>query len=74
MVVLATMFSKVVFPSLDKPEEALPLLIATQSNSLVQGLLLVTLLLVGVSTLIAVWNSAVSIIVNDVVRRYFLKK
>lgn len=73
MVVLATMFSKVVFPSLDKPEEALPLLIATQSNSLVQGLLLVTLLLVGVSTLIAVWNSAVSIIVNDVVRRYFLK-
>lgn len=73
MVVVATMLSKVVFPNLNQPEQALPLLIANYSSPIIQGLLLVTLLLVGVSTMIAVWNSAVSIVINDVVRRYFLK-
>jgi len=73
MIVLATMFSKVVFPNLEFPEQALPLLINDYANPIVQGFLLVTLLMVGISTMIAVWNSAVSIIVNDIVSRYLAK-
>jgi len=73
IVVLATMLSKVVFPNLANPEQALPLLINNYANPYLQGFLLVTLLMVGISTMIAVWNSAVSIIVNDVVSRYWVK-
>lgn len=70
MVVLATMLSKVAFPSLANPEQALPLLINSYAHPIVQGFLLVTLLMVGISTMIAVWNSAVSIVVNDIINRY----
>ncbi|HJF32290.1 MAG TPA: sodium:solute symporter family protein [Sporosarcina psychrophila] len=73
VVVLATMLSKVVFPNLAYPEQALPLLINDYANPFLQGFLLVTLLMVGISTMVAVWNSAVSIIVNDVVSRYWAK-
>ena len=73
MVVLATMLSKVVFPNLNYPEQALPLLINNYANPFLQGFLLVTLLMVGISTMIAVWNSAVSIVVNDIVSRYWAK-
>lgn len=73
IVVLATMLSKVVFPNLAYPEQALPLLINNYANPIIQGFLLVTLLMVGISTMIAVWNSAVSIIVNDIVSRYWAK-
>ncbi|MCM3571211.1 sodium:solute symporter [Neobacillus mesonae] len=73
IVVLATMLSKVVFPKLDYPEQALPLLINNYANPIIQGFLLITLLMVGISTMIAVWNSAVSIVVNDVVNRYWAK-
>lgn len=73
MVVLATMLSKVAFPNLSYPEQALPLLINEYANPFIQGFLLITLLMVGISTMIAVWNSAVSIIVNDVVSRYWAK-
>lgn len=73
MAVIATMLSKVVMPNLSSPEQALPLLIANHSPAVVQGLLLVMLLLVGVSTMIAVWNSAISIILNDLVKRYLFK-
>src|SRR5699024_6678284 len=40
---------------------------------IIQGLLMVTLFLVGISTMVAIWNSAVSILMNDFIRRYFLK-
>lgn len=73
IVVLATMLSKVVFPNLAYPEQALPLLINDYANPFLQGFLLVTLLMVGISTMVAVWNSAVSIIVNDIVSRYWAK-
>jgi len=73
IVVLATMLSKVVFPNLAYPEQALPLLINEYANPFLQGFLLVTLLMVGISTMVAVWNSAVSIIVNDIVSRYWAK-
>jgi SSS family solute:Na+ symporter len=73
IVVVATMLSKVVFPNLAYPEQALPLLINEYANPLIQGFLLVTLLMVGISTMIAVWNSAVSIAVNDIVSRYWAK-
>lgn len=67
---LATMFSRVLMPDLASPEEALPRLILDYAPPLLQGLMLVTLLLVGISTLVAVWNSAVSVVVNDLLRRY----
>ncbi len=73
IVVVATMLSKVVFPNLAYPEQALPLLINEYANPFIQGFLLVTLLMVGISTMIAVWNSAVSIAVNDIVSRYWAK-
>ncbi|WP_438296675.1 sodium:solute symporter family protein [Sporosarcina sp. FA15] len=73
IVVLATMLSKVVFPNLAYPEQALPHLINEYANPFLQGFLLVTLLMVGISTMVAVWNSAVSIIVNDIVSRYWAK-
>ncbi|WP_194841598.1 sodium:solute symporter family protein [Sporosarcina obsidiansis] len=73
IVVLATMLSRVVFPNLANPEQSLPLLINSYASPVIQGFLLVTLLMVGISTMIAVWNSAVSIIVNDVVSRYWAK-
>lgn len=70
LVVMATWFSRVLMPDLQSPEEALPRLVESYTPPLVQGLLLVTLLLVGMSTIIAIWNSAVSIVINDFVRRY----
>ncbi|WP_158559920.1 sodium:solute symporter [Prauserella sp. PE36] len=73
LVALTTMFSKVVMPNLDKPEEALPRLVLEYTPAVVQGLLLVTLLLVGISTMVAIWNSAVSIVVNDIVKRYVFR-
>lgn len=72
-VVVATMFARVAMPDLAKPEEALPMLIANYSHPIIQGLLLVTLILVGTSTMIALWNSGISTIMNDIVRRYILK-
>ncbi|MGW6460856.1 sodium:solute symporter family protein [Streptomyces sp. NPDC055078] len=70
LVATATMFTRVVMPDLDKPEEALPRLVLEYTPPIVQGLLLVTLLLVGISTMVAIWNSAVSIVVNDLLKRY----
>lgn len=72
-VVLATMFSRVLLPDLDAPEESLPRLVNEYAPPILQGLILVTLLLVGVSTMVAIWNSAVSIVINDFVRRYFAR-
>lgn len=74
LVVMATWFSRVLMPDLKSPEEALPRLVESYAPPLVQGLLLVTLLLVGMSTIIAIWNSAVSIVINDFVRRYFAQR
>ncbi len=73
LVALTTMFSRIVLPSLDSPEYALPTLILNYLPPILQGFLLVTLLLVGISTMIAIWNSAVSIVINDIVKRYFAK-
>ncbi|GIN22290.1 sodium:solute symporter family protein [Siminovitchia fordii] len=72
-VAVSTMLAKVAMPNLSEPEQALPLLVANYSHPIIQGLLLVTLLLVGISTVVAVWNSAVSIVVNDLLKRYFAK-
>lgn len=72
-IALATMLAKVSMPELARPEEALPLLIANFGHPIIQGLLLVMLLLVGTSTMIAVWNSAISTIMSDIVRRYLAK-
>src|SRR5699024_8817320 len=72
-VVLATMLSKVVMPNLSSPEEALPLLIVNYSSPLIQAFLLVALLMIAVGTLIAVWNGAVSVVINDIVKRYIIK-
>lgn len=69
-VALATMFSRVLMPDLDAPEEALPRLVLDYTPPVLQGLLLVTLLLVGITTMVAIWNAAVSIVVNDLLRRY----
>ncbi|TCP48474.1 SSS family solute:Na+ symporter [Tamaricihabitans halophyticus] len=73
LVALATMFSRVVLPNLDNPEEALPRLVLEYTPPIIQGLLLVTLLLVGISTMVAIWNSAVSIVVNDLLKRYLFR-
>ncbi|QQK76658.1 sodium:solute symporter family protein [Salicibibacter cibarius] len=73
LIVFATMFSRVALPSIDNPEEALPSLIATYAPPIIQGILLITLLLVGMSTIVAMMNSAVSITVNDIVQRYLFK-
>lgn len=73
LVVLATMLARVAMPNLPRPEEALPLLIVNNSVPLIQGFLLVALLFIAISTMIAVWNSAVSILVNDIIGRYLLK-
>lgn len=73
LVALATMFSRVLMPNLDAPEEALPRLVLDYAPPVLQGLLLVTLLLVGISTMVAIWNSAVSIVVNDLLGRYVFK-
>lgn len=73
LVALATMFSRVLMPNLENAEQALPMLILNYAPPILQGLLLVTLLLVGTSTIIAVWNSAVSIVINDLFKRYFVK-
>jgi len=72
-VVLATMLSKVVMPNLASPEEALPLLIVNHSSPLIQAFLLIALLMIAVGTLIAVWNGAVSVVINDIVKRYLIK-
>lgn len=72
-VVLTTMFSRVLLPELDAAEEALPTLVNEFAPPILQGLILVTLLLVGISTMVAIWNSAVSIVINDFVRRYFAR-
>lgn len=69
-VALATMFSRVLMPNLESSEVALPTLILNYSSPLLQGFLLVTLILVGISTMIAIWNSAVSIVINDLYKRY----
>ncbi|MEH7387635.1 sodium:solute symporter family protein [Bacillus sp. JJ1521] len=73
LVAVATMFSRVVMPNLDKSEVALPTLILNYTSPFLQGFLLVTLILVGVSTMIAIWNSAVSIVINDLYKRYLAK-
>lgn len=73
LVVITTMLSRVALPDLDRPEEALPTLANDILPPIVQGLVLVTLLLVGVSTMVAIWNSAVSIVTNDFITRYFMK-
>lgn len=72
-VALTTMFTRAVLPDLDSAEYALPTLVLNYLPSILQGFLLVTLLLVGISTMIAIWNSAVSIVINDIVKRYFAK-
>lgn len=72
-VVFATMFSRVLMPELGAAEEALPMLVNEYAPPILQGFILVTLLLVGVSTMVAIWNSAVSIVINDFVRRYFAR-
>lgn len=69
----AAIFAKVLMPNLENPEEAIPTLILNYSPPIVQGLLLVTLLLVGVSTLIAIWNAGVSIFMNDLFKRNLVK-
>ncbi|WP_070197028.1 sodium:solute symporter family protein [Streptomyces oceani] len=74
LVALTTMFSRVLMPDLDKPEEALPRLVLEYTPPIIQGLLLVTLLLVGISTMVAIWNSAVSIVVNDLIKRYLFRE
>lgn len=73
LVALTTMMSRVLMPDLSKPEEALPRLVLDYAPPLLQGLILVMLVLVGTSTMIAIWNSAVSIATNDIVRRYILR-
>jgi solute:Na+ symporter, SSS family len=73
MVAFATMFSKVLHPNLTNPEEAIPSLILNYSPPFIQGILLVMLMLVGMSTIIAIWNSSVSIVVNDLIRKYVVK-
>lgn len=73
LVVLATMFSRVLMPNLGAAEEALPRLVLNYTPPILQGLLLVTLLLVGITTMVAIWNAAVSIVVNDLLRRYAFK-
>ena len=65
LVAVTTMFSRVLMPDLEQPEEALPQLINDYLPAVMQGLMLVMLLLVGISTMVAIWNSAVSIVVND---------
>lgn len=70
LVAMTTMFSRVLMPDLDKAEEALPTLVLEYTPPIIQGLLLVTLMLVGISTMVAIWNSAVSIVVNDLLKRY----
>lgn len=70
LVAMTTMFSRVLMPDLDQAEEALPRLVLEYTPPIVQGLLLVTLMLVGISTMVAIWNSAVSIVVNDLLKRY----
>lgn len=72
-VVLTTMFSRVLLPDLEAAEESLPMLVSEYAPPILQGLILVTLLLVGISTMVAIWNSAVSIVINDFVRRYFAR-
>lgn len=73
IVALTTMFSRVLMPDLENPEESLPMLINNYLPPIIQGFMLVTLLLVGITTMVAIWNSAVSIVVNDFVRRYFAR-
>lgn len=73
VVAVATMFSRVLMPNLDKPEEALPRLALEYMPGLLQAFVLVMLLMVGTSTIMAIWNSAVSIVVNDFIRRYFAR-
>lgn len=72
-VALATMFARVLMPNLESSEVALPTLILQYAPPLLQGFLMVTLLLVGISTMIAIWNSAVSIVINDLFKRYIAK-
>src|SRR5699024_3044009 len=69
----ATMRDKVVTPNLASPEEALPLLSVNHSSPLIQAFLLIDLLMIAVGTLIAVWNGAVSVVINDIVKRYLIK-
>ena len=73
LVAVTTMFSRVLMPDLEQPEEALPQLINDYLPAVMQGLMLVMLLLVGISTMVAIWNSAVSIVVNDFIKRYFAR-
>ena len=74
LVAVTTMFSRVLMPDLEQPEEALPQLINDYLPGVMQGLMLVMLLLVGISTMVAIWNSAVSIVVNDFIKRYFARE
>lgn len=69
----ATMFARVAFPRLSEPETALPRLIHEFAPPALQGMLLVTLLLVGTSTIIAMMNAGANIATNDFVRRYLIK-
>ncbi|WP_051898418.1 sodium:solute symporter family protein [Sciscionella sediminilitoris] len=73
LVAVTTMLSRVLMPHLARPEEALPRMVLNYTPAILQGLILVTLLLVGKSTMMAMWNAAVSIATNDVIRRYLAK-
>lgn len=73
LVAVTTMLTRVLLPDLTSPEEALPRLVLEFTPPILQGLILVTLLLVGKSTMIAIWNSAVSIGTNDIARRYLAR-
>lgn len=73
LVAVTTMLTRVLLPDLTSPEEALPRLVLEYTPPILQGLILVTLLLVGKSTMIAIWNSAVSIGTNDIARRYLAR-
>jgi SSS family solute:Na+ symporter len=70
LIAATTMFSRVLMPNLSYPEEALPKLAVEYMPAIAQALVLVMLILVGTSTIMAIWNSGVSIVVNDIFRRY----
>lgn len=70
LIAVTTMFSRVLMPQLERPEEALPLLAVEYMPAIAQALVLVMLILVGTSTIMAIWNAGVSIVVNDIIRRY----
>ena len=69
----ATMFARVALPPVSEPETALPRLIRDFAPPVLQGFLLVTLLLVGTSTIVAMMNAGANIATNDFVRRYLVK-